>query len=128
LTDLAEAPPLRPLPPSQGVGLLSATIHPARPLGTSGSFEASVTVSANGLSDSHTFSITVTDVNHPPVLAQPSDMTVDENATRDQALSATDADGNGITFSKITGPYFLVVTQVKYGTGPGTGCAHRATG
>ena len=128
MTELFEGPAFASLTTSQGGGILTGTIHLAPPLGTSGSFEASVTVSANGLSDSHTFSITVTEVNHPPVLAQPSDMRVDENATRDQALSATDADGNGITFSKITGPSFLVVTTVTSGTGTGTGNAHLAPG
>ena len=38
--------------------------------------------------------VTVTATNRAPVLAQPANMTVAENATADQALSATDADGN----------------------------------
>ena len=103
-------------------------IHLAPPLGTSGTFGASVTATANGLSDSKSFTITVTAVNQAPVLAQPSDMTVNENATQDQTLTATDADGNGLSFSKVSGPTFLTVTTITPGTGTGTGKAHLAPG
>jgi PKD repeat protein len=63
-------------------------------------------------------------VNRAPTLAQPADMTVDEGATADQVLSATDPDGNALTFTKVSGPLYLTVTT----TSPTTGNAHLAPG
>src|SRR5439155_677078 len=71
-----------------------------------------VRVTDNGspaMSDFEVISITVQGVNHAPVLSQPSDMTVAENATADQPLSATDPDGDTVTFSKVSGPAFMTV-------------------
>jgi len=53
-------------------------------------------------------------------------MTVDEGVTQDQALSATDPDGDPLTFTKVTGPLFLTVTTTSPGTGTATGNAHLA--
>jgi PKD repeat protein len=78
----------------------------------SGTFPVTVRVTDNGtpaLSDFEVIAITVQAVNHPPVLAQPSDMTVNEGATADQPLSATDPDGDTVTFSKVSGPAFMTV-------------------
>ena len=60
----------------------------------------------------------------PPVLAPVSNMTVDVNATADQALSATDPDGDPLTFSLASGPGFATVTT----QGPGSGNLHLAPG
>src|SRR5436190_1303152 len=78
----------------------------------SGTFPVTVRVTDNGspaMSDFEVISITVQGVNHAPVLSQPSDMTVAENATADQPLSATDPDGDTVTFSKVSGPAFMTV-------------------
>ena len=76
------------------------------------------------------FTVTVTAVttNHPPVLTQPGNMTVDENATADQSITATDQDGNPLSFSKVAGPAFMTVTTTSPGTGTGTGNIHLAPG
>ncbi len=66
--------------------------------------------------------------NNPPVLAQPANMTVNENATADQALNATDADGNPLTFSKVSGPTYATVTTTTAGAGTATGNLHLAPG
>jgi len=63
-----------------------------------------------------------------PVLAQPSDMTASEGARPDQTLTATDADGDPLTFSKVSGPSFVTVTTVSQGTGSATGNLHLAPG
>jgi hypothetical protein len=80
---------------------------------TAGTFPVTVRVTDNGvppLSDAESFTITVQGVNHAPVLTQPADMTVDENATADQPLSATDPDaGDVLAFSKVSGPAFMTV-------------------
>jgi len=128
MTSDFSGPSFMVLTTSQGGGTLTGTIRLAPPLGTSGTFAAAVTVTANGLSDSHSFTINVTATNQAPVLAQPSDMTLNENATQDQTLTATDADGNALTFSKVTGPAFLTVTTITSGTGTATGRARLAPG
>jgi len=53
-------------------------------------------------------------------------MTVTENATADQGLSATDANGDALTFTKAAGPLFMTVTTASAGTGTGTGNVHLA--
>ncbi|HYR51425.1 MAG TPA: Ig-like domain-containing protein [Candidatus Dormibacteraeota bacterium] len=128
MTSDFSGPSFMVLTTSQGGGTLTGTIRLTPPLGTSGTFPAAVTVTANGQSDSHSFTINVTATNQAPVLAQPSDMTVNENATQDQTLTATDADGNALSFSRVTGPTFLTVTTITPGTGTGTGRAHLAPG
>ncbi|TMQ59983.1 MAG: cadherin repeat domain-containing protein, partial [Candidatus Eisenbacteria bacterium] len=60
-------------------------------------------------------------MNAAPNLAQPSNMTVTEGATANQAISATDPDGNPVTFSKTSGPTFEAVTTTSPGTGTATG-------
>ncbi len=49
--------------------------------------------------DSETITITVDEANAPPVLAAIGDRSVDEGATLSFTLSATDQDGDGLTFS-----------------------------
>ena len=63
-----------------------------------------------------------------PTLAQPANMTVDEGATADQAITGTDPDGDALTFSKVAGPAYMTVTTVTPGTGTGTGNIHLAPG
>jgi PKD repeat protein len=67
-------------------------------------------------------------LNHAPTLAPPSNMTVDEGATADQALSATDSDGDPLTFSLVSGPAYAAVTTITPGTGTATGNLHLAPG
>ena len=89
-----------------------------------GSFPITARVTDNGvpvLSASQTFTVTVTNVNSAPVLTQPSNMTVNEGATADQTLTATDPDaGDVLTFSKVSGPVFMTVS--------GAGVVHLAPG
>jgi len=66
--------------------------------------------------------------NVAPVLATPTSMTVNENATADQSLSATDQDGQSLTFSKQSGPTYMTVTTTAGGTGTATGNIHLAPG
>jgi hypothetical protein len=96
----------------------TGNIHLA-PLSTFGSFIASVTATANGQSDSHTFTITVSQFgpNNPPTLNQPANMTVQEGSTADQTLTATDPDGNALTFYNVAGPIFMTVTTTNATSG-----------
>src|SRR5256712_14186708 len=75
----------------------------------------------SGGTDSKSLTVTVNNVNRNPVLAQPANMTVNEGATANQTLTATDADGQALTFTKAAGPTYATVTTTTPGTGTGTG-------
>ncbi len=95
--------------------------------GQTGNNAVTVRVTDDGvplLDDFETIQINVGGVNSAPVLTQPTDMTVDEGATADQGLTATDADGDALTFSKESGPAFMTVTTI----GPSTGNIHLEPG
>ena len=85
-----------------------------------GVYDVKFRVTDNGtppMSDSQTISITVNDVNVPPVLANPGNQTVNENRLLGFSLSATDIDGDQISFfvknppsgASLTGPQFTWV-------------------
>src|SRR5882672_6833325 len=88
----------------------TGNIHLAPTSTTSGSFPASVTASSLATSDTKNFTISVTAVNNPPTLAQPSNMSVDEGQTANQTLTATDPDGNSLSFSKASGPAYATIS------------------
>lgn len=69
-------------------------------------------------------------ITYQPVLAQPSNMTVNENSTADQVITATDADGQAISFFLYNiHPYLsATVTTVVPGVGTATGNIHLAPG
>ena len=57
------------------------------------------------------FTINVSNVNQPPTLDQPADMTVNEGDTATQQLTASDPDGDALTYSKVgTTPFFMSVS------------------
>ncbi len=58
-----------------------------------------------------------------PSLSQPADMTTPVGAVGTQALSATDADGQPLEFSKQSGPAFLSVWTLDPGRGTASGRA-----
>src|SRR5258705_13252835 len=72
--------------------------------------------------------ITVNDVNRQPVLFQPANMTVNAGSTADQTLSATDPDGDAVSFTKVSGPTYVTVTSTTPGVGTATGNGHLAPG
>ena len=93
-----------------GDGTGSVTASPA--FGDAGSYPASATAnSADGTSDTESFSIIVTNVNQAPTLDQPADMIVDEGQVATQQLTASDPDGDALTYSKVgTTPFFMSVS------------------
>jgi len=64
-----------------------------------GSYTVTFTATANAQSDSKAISITVNNVDRAPVLASPGNQTVNENTSLAFTLSATDLDGDTITYS-----------------------------
>jgi len=70
-----------------------------------GTYSVTVAVSdGNGGSDSITFDLVVEDMNQPPVLSSISDQTIAENETKTIPLSATDADGDTLTYGLAGSP------------------------
>lgn len=70
-----------------------------------GTHPFSITVrDAAGLSDTKTFNVTVTAANRAPVLAALSDDNIGTGASYNKALSATDPDGDALTFELIDAP------------------------
>ncbi|MFA5794301.1 MAG: SDR family NAD(P)-dependent oxidoreductase [Candidatus Brocadiia bacterium] len=65
----------------------------------SGSYEIAFKATANSLSDTKTVTITVNNVDRAPVLASPGNQTVNENQLLTFTLSATDPDGDVISYS-----------------------------
>ncbi|TMQ56634.1 MAG: PKD domain-containing protein, partial [Candidatus Eisenbacteria bacterium] len=106
----------------------TGNVHAAPGFGdAAGSYPVTVTATDSGsppLSDSKSFTVTVTQVNRPPVLNQPANMTVAEGATADQTITGTSPCGTPLTFSKLSGPLFMTVTT----TGATTGNIHLAPG
>jgi PKD repeat protein len=81
---------------------------------SSGVFQVTVRVTDNGTptgEDFETISISVDVTNEAPVLDQPSDMTVDEGQTATQQLTATDPNGDALTFELVAGPAFMTVSE-----------------
>src|SRR6267142_6525836 len=79
-----------------------------------GNFTATVVVTANGTTNSQTFTITVPCEEPPtaqPTLVQPSDMTVCVGETAEQQLSVLNAEGIEVTFLKVSGPDFMTVSS-----------------
>ena len=64
--------------------------------------------------------------NAIPILAAIGNMTVNPGATADQTITATDADGNSLTFGKSFGPAFVTVSTTSPGTGSAEGLIHAA--
>lgn len=61
-----------------------------------------------------------------PILDPVADMTVNAGETADQALHATDADGDPLAFYRASGPAYVTVTTTDAGTGSATGNVHLA--
>lgn len=66
---------------------------------SAGAFTVTATVSDGALSQSRTFTWTITNTNRAPALTQPANQTGAEGISASLALAATDADGSALTFS-----------------------------
>jgi PKD repeat protein len=99
-----------------GTGTATGTIHLA-PLEDAviGHISASVMATDGALQDEQAFTIFADD--NLPSLDQPEDMTVEPLHQADQILQASDPDQDPLTFSLVSGPWFVKVTT----TGPGVG-------
>jgi PKD repeat protein len=111
-----------------GSGTASGNVHLAPTFADIGTFSVTVRATDGTFSNDKSFSINVQGPDNPPALSQPANMTADEGTTADQTLTATDPDGNLLTFSKAAGPIFMLVTTTTPGAGTATGNVHLAPG
>jgi len=84
-----------------------------------GSYLVTFTVTDNGIpsaSDSETITITVNDVNRPPVLSAIGNKSVNENIELSFLLTASDPDGHNLSFVKSGGPTEATLTDHGDGT------------
>ncbi|HYQ89101.1 MAG TPA: Ig-like domain-containing protein, partial [Candidatus Binatia bacterium] len=102
-----------------GTGTATGNLHLAPGFSDSGTASVSVLVSDGSLTDSKSLTVTVNNVNRPPTLTQPANMTVNEGATADQTLLANDPDGDALTFAKVSGPTFETVVGSNVHLAPG---------
>ena len=101
-----------------GNGTGTIQFNPA--IGTTGSFNISVTATDNGnpiLSDTESFTLSVGDVNRAPVLAPIGNQSVNEGQTLTINLSATDPDADNLVLSVTGLPAFATFTDNGNGTG-----------
>ncbi|MBI5406795.1 MAG: tandem-95 repeat protein, partial [Nitrospirae bacterium] len=76
-----------------------------------------VTVSDGVLTDSESFTLTVSGVNAAPVLNPIGSQTVNEGATLNVTITASDADGDSLTFAATGLPAFCSLTNNLNNTG-----------
>jgi len=107
---------------------VSGNIHLAPGFTDAGAFTATARASDGFLNSDQSFSITVTNDCRAPVLNPIADMTVAEGSTADQTITASDPDGDPLTFSRYFGPIFMTVATTDPGTGSATGTIHLAPG
>lgn len=103
-------------------------VHLAPGFNDAGSATVIVRASTGSATTDRSFTITVNNVDRAPVLTQPANMTAFPGTTADQWITATDPDGQPLTFAKASGPTFMTVTTTSPGTGTGTGNIHLAPG
>src|SRR5207253_3812027 len=88
----------------------SGNVHLAPGFSDAGTASVVAQASDGTLNNQKTFTVTVTNVNRAPTLVQPTNMTVAQSGTADQAITGSDPDRDPLTFSKLTGPTCMTVT------------------
>ena len=100
-----------------GTGQARGLVRLTPGLREGGVTSATVRASDGLLEDTGSFTITVTDVNTAPSLEPIPDIFVTEGDIRTLNLAATDAEGDPLTFTRLTGPSFVTVSNVGLATG-----------
>ena len=112
---------------SPGTGSAQGNIHAAPTLSDAGANQVGVTVSDGFATVAQSIRIDVPGVNRAPLLTQPNDMTVPAGNTVTQELTATDIDGNPLSFYLASGPAFATVITNDPGSGFASGLFRLAT-
>ncbi|WP_243989476.1 tandem-95 repeat protein [Venatorbacter sp. C2-1] len=111
-----------------GASISGTTLTIAPQANYNGTGSITVQVSDGALSDSTSFNVTVDAVNDAPVISTVTAKTLNEDTTLNVTLSATDADGDSLTYSitsataelgaSISGTTLTIAPQANYnGTG-----------
>lgn len=108
--------------PNGGLGALR--LNPS--FAVSGSATIRVGVTDGVESDEQSLTATVTRVEVAPVLTQPAGVIVRGGEVKDVLLLATDANGDPLTFSLVSGPSYMTVTTGDPGQGSAFGHMHFA--
>ncbi len=111
-----------------GTGIATGNLHVVPGFADAGAYPVTVAVTDGASTSQRTITITATNTAQPPTLNPIADMTLPAGTTQDQTISATDSDGNPLTFSKTAGPVFMTVSTTSPGTGTATGMIHLAPG
>ena len=83
-----------------------------------GTYSPTFTISDGSLNAPHVVSITVNNINRAPVLTAIGNQSVDENANLAFTLSATDPDGDGMTYSALNLPAGATLTGADFSWTP----------
>ena len=97
------------LPPGLAISTASGLISGTPTFTSAGTYSITTTVSDGSLSQSRTFSWTVTNTNRAPVLVQPANQTSAAGSTVSLQLSASDADGSALTYQATGLPAALTI-------------------
>jgi hypothetical protein len=87
------------LPPALTINPATGVISGTLTFTSAGSYTVTATASDGQLSNSKSFTWTVTNTNRPPTLTQPANQTSVENTTVSLQLAASDPDGTAVTYS-----------------------------
>ncbi len=113
---------------ASGRGTGTGNVHLAPTLADIGDANGSIVASDGVLQDTRPIVIHVTGPDRAPALAQPNPMSARAGETVDQALTATDPDGDPLVFTKAFGPTYMSVQTVEPGTGDAIGNARISPG
>lgn len=94
----------------------------------SGAFRVTVAVSDGHLSDQKSFQLVVTDPDHRPEFDPLAAMLVRKGDSAEQAVRATDGDGDPVALGKRAGPEYVTVTTEASGPGFASGTVRAAPG
>ena len=97
------------LPPVLGLNTATGVIAGTLTFASAGTYTVTATVSDGSLTNSKTFTWTVSNVNRAPTLTQPANQTSAENAAISLPLVASDPDGTALTYSATGLPAALSV-------------------
>ena len=91
----------------------TGVVHIAPGFADAGTYTVTIRAcNGNAVCDTKSFTLTVNNVCRPPLLSQPANMTVNQNATADQVVTGSSPDGSPLTFNS-TGPPYMTLTRTS---------------
>ncbi len=106
--------------PPSFVTLSGSTISIAPGFTDSGSYTINVVASDGVAQTNGSFSVTVNNVNRPPVVTQPTAVTLTAGTSQNLVITATDPDGDTLTYSVTGNPTWATLSGNALTLAPGT--------